>query len=66
MLPRTSHRVVVLVDRPDRAALQAVRYALTLAAEEVVAVHAAVDPELQDELIARWMELLHADRARPR
>jgi amino acid transporter len=57
MLPRTSHRVAVLVDRPDRAALQAVRYALSLGAEEVVAVHAAVDPEVQDELIARWMEL---------
>ena len=47
----------MLVDRPDRAALQAVRYALSLGAEEVVAVHAAVDPEVQDELIARWMEL---------
>ncbi len=57
LLPRTSHRAVVLVDRPDRAALQAVRYALSLGAEEVVAVHAAVDPEVQDELIARWMEL---------
>jgi nucleoside-diphosphate-sugar epimerase len=57
MLPRASHRVVVLVDRPDRAALQAVRYALSLGAEEVVAVHAAVDPEVQDELISRWMEL---------
>ena len=57
VLPRSSHRVVVLVDRPDRAALQAVRYALSLGAEEVVAVHAAVDPDVQDELIARWMEL---------
>jgi len=57
MLPRASHRVVVLVDRADRAALQAVRYALSLGAEEVVAVHAAVDPEVQDELISRWMEL---------
>jgi len=57
MLPRASHRVVVLVDRPDRAALQAVRYALSLGAEEVVAVHAAVDPEVQDVLISRWMEL---------
>src|SRR4029450_6380256 len=45
------------VDRPDRAALQAVRYALTLGADEVTAVHAAVDPEMQDELIAHWMDL---------
>ncbi len=57
MLPRAGHRAVVLVDRPDRAALQAVRYALTLGADEVTAVHAAVDPEMQDELIARWMDL---------
>ncbi len=57
MLPRAGHRVVVLVDRPDRAAMQAVRYALTLGADEVIAVHAAVDPEVQDELIRRWMEL---------
>jgi hypothetical protein len=57
LLPRALHRAVVLVDRPDRAALQAVRYALSLGADEVLAVHAAVDPDLQDELIARWMEL---------
>jgi hypothetical protein len=55
--PRRHHRAVVLVDRPDRAVLRAVRYALTLGAEEVVAVHAAVDPDLQEELIDRWMEL---------
>ncbi|MGZ8595511.1 MAG: amino acid permease [Actinomycetota bacterium] len=57
LLPRALHRVVVLVDRPDRAALQAVRYALSLGADEVTAVHAAVDPDVQDELIAKWMEL---------
>lgn len=57
MLPRALHRVVVLVDRPDRAALQAVRYALSLGADEVTAVHAAADPDVQDELIARWMDL---------
>jgi amino acid transporter len=57
LLPRAGHRAVVLVDRPDRAALQAVSYALSLGAEEVVAVHAAVDPEVQDGLISRWMEL---------
>jgi hypothetical protein len=57
ILPRSRHRVVVLVDRPDRAAMQAVRYALTLGAEEVVAVHAAADPDGQEDLIARWMDL---------
>ena len=54
---RTVHRSVVLVDRPDRAALGALRYALSLGADEVVAVHAAVDPDMQDELIERWMDL---------
>ncbi|MGH2634875.1 MAG: hypothetical protein ACRDHU_01815, partial [Actinomycetota bacterium] len=57
LLPRARHRVVVLVDRPDRAALQAVRYALSLGADEVLAVHAAVDPDVQDELTERWMDL---------
>ncbi len=57
MLPRAVHRVVILVDRADRAALRAVGYALSLGADEVMAVHAAVDPEVQDELIARWMDL---------
>jgi hypothetical protein len=47
----------VLVDKADRAALQAVRYALSLGADEVTAVHAAVDADVQDELIARWMDL---------
>jgi amino acid transporter len=56
-LPRAIHRVVVLVDNPDRASIQAVRYALSLGADDVLAVHAAVDPEVQDELIAGWMTL---------
>jgi amino acid transporter len=56
-LPRASHRVVVLVDHADRASMRAVRYALSLGAEEVAAVHAAADPDGQDELIRRWMDL---------
>jgi amino acid transporter len=57
LAPREAHRVIVLVDRPDRAALRAVRYALSLHATEVRAVHAAVEPAVEDELIERWMEL---------
>lgn len=57
LLPRTGHRVLVLVDRPDRAVLRAVRYALSLGAEEVRAVHASADPETQQELIRSWMDL---------
>jgi amino acid transporter len=57
LLPRVRHIAVVLVDRADRAAMQAVSYALSLGAGEVAAVHAAVDPAMQDELIGRWMDL---------
>jgi amino acid transporter len=56
-LPRADHRVVVLIDHADRASMRAVRYALSLGAEEVAAVHAAVDPDGQEDLIARWMDL---------
>lgn len=57
LLPRTGHRVLVLVDKPDRAVLRAVRYALSLGADEVRAVHASVDPGTQQELIESWMDL---------
>ena len=57
LVPREDHRVLVLVDRLDRAALRAVAYARSLGARDVRAVHAAVDPDIQDELIERWMEL---------
>jgi amino acid transporter len=57
MGPRASHDVVVLIDRPDRAVLRAVRYALSMGARQVRAVHAAVDPDVQGVLIERWMSL---------
>jgi amino acid transporter len=57
VLPRPSHRAVVLVDKLDRASLRAVRYALSLAPTEVRAVHAAVDQENQEQLMRRWMQL---------
>jgi hypothetical protein len=57
VLPRPSHRAVVLVDKLDRASLRAVRYALSLAPTEVRAVHAALDQENQELLMRRWMEL---------
>jgi len=55
--PRADHRAIVLVDRADRAAIRAIRYALSLGASDVRAVHAAAEPELQEDLIRRWMEL---------
>jgi amino acid transporter len=55
--PRRTHRAVVLVDRIDRATMRAITYAMSLGADEVTAVHAAVDEANQQRLIARWMEL---------
>ena len=57
VVPRMNHQAVVLVDKVDRAVIRAVRYALSLGATDVWAVHAAVDPDLQEEIIRRWMEL---------
>ena len=51
--PRGGHVAIVLVDHADRATLRAVRYARTIGAQEVRAVHAAADPDQQEELIAR-------------
>ncbi len=57
VVPRPNHRVVLPVDKPDLAVLRAARYALSLGATEVRAVHAAVDAENQEQLISRWMAL---------
>ncbi len=56
-LPRLRHDVVVLVDRLDRATVRAIRYARSLGATGMWAVHAAADHGSQETLIARWMEL---------
>ncbi|MEX1045917.1 MAG: APC family permease [Actinomycetota bacterium] len=56
--PRPKHIAVVLVDRIDRAALQAVRYAVSIGAAETWGVHADVDPERQQEMITRWLDLV--------
>jgi amino acid transporter len=55
--PARSHRALVLVDKADRATMRAVRYALSLGAAEVTAVHAAADHEQEQRLIRRWMDL---------
>jgi amino acid transporter len=57
VVPRSDHRVVVLVDRVDRAVIRALRYALSLGATEVRALHAGVDPDRQPALIEEWMNL---------
>ncbi|MFB3737584.1 MAG: amino acid permease [Candidatus Velamenicoccus archaeovorus] len=57
VVPRARHEVVVPVDLPDRASVRAVRYATSLGATRVRAVHAAADPDREEELIAAWMGL---------
>jgi hypothetical protein len=57
LLPRPSHLVYVLVDRIDRASLRAIRYARSLGATEVRAVHAGADPDRVEPLAQRWMAL---------
>jgi hypothetical protein len=54
---RQSHNVIVLVDKLDRATLQAVGYALTLGSRSVRAIHAASDPDKATALAERWLEL---------
>lgn len=56
-LPVLEHDVVVLVDRLDRATVRAIRYARSLGSTDVRGVHAAHDPDNQETLISRWMEL---------
>jgi amino acid transporter len=57
MTPRGTHDAIVLIDKVDRAALQAVRFSLALGATDVRAVHAAADPEKAILLAERWMDL---------
>ncbi len=54
---RGVHEVVVLVDKLDRATLQAVSYGLELGATTVRAVHAAADLDRARVLAERWAEL---------
>ena len=54
---RGTHEVVVLVDKLDRATLQALSYGLDLGATSIRAVHAAADPDRAARLARRWMEL---------
>jgi amino acid transporter len=51
------HEVILLVERLDRAALAAVRYARQLRAQRAVAVHVAIDPQAAQGLQALWAKL---------
>ncbi|GIU97897.1 MAG: hypothetical protein KatS3mg013_1700 [Actinomycetota bacterium] len=54
---RPLHSVVVLVDAADRATARAVRFARSLTASEVRALHAAADPTLVQPLVTAWLDL---------
>jgi hypothetical protein len=54
---RGLHEVIILVDKLDRAALQAIEYGMDLGATSMRAVHAAADPDRAARLIERWSEL---------
>ena len=55
--PRPRHIAVVLVDRIDRATLEAIRYARSLGAMETWGVHAAADLDLQAAVLDQWADL---------
>jgi amino acid transporter len=57
LAPPRAHRVLVLVDKADRATMRSVRYAISLGADDVTAVHAAADDGQQQRLIRQWMDL---------
>ena len=54
---RGLHEVVILVDKLDRATLQAIEYGMDLGPTSIRAVHAAADPDRAARLIERWSEL---------
>ena len=54
---RGLHEVIILVDKLDRATLQAIEYGMDLGATSMRAVHAAADPDRAARLIERWSEL---------
>ncbi|HMC36359.1 MAG TPA: APC family permease, partial [Actinomycetota bacterium] len=55
--PRTRHEAIILVDRLDRSVLKAIRYARTIDATDIRALHAAVDPHTAARLAEQWAEV---------
>jgi hypothetical protein len=48
------HRVVILVGRLDRSVVRAIRYARSVDALDVTALHVGVDPVLAHRLLEEW------------
>jgi len=59
VVPRERHVVVILVDRLDRSVLKAIRYARAIDANEVQALHAAVDVGAAGRLLEQWADVGH-------
>jgi amino acid transporter len=55
--PRSRHTAIILVDRLDRSILKAIRYARTIEALDIRALHAGVDPEHARDLAEQWGEV---------
>jgi amino acid transporter len=55
--PARSHHALVVVDEADRATMRAIRYALSLGADDVTAVHASADHDQEQRLVDQWMDL---------
>jgi len=52
--PRPRHVAVILVDRLDRSILKAIRYARSIEALDIRALHAGVDPTKAQSLAEQW------------
>ncbi|HEV8421593.1 MAG TPA: APC family permease [Actinomycetota bacterium] len=57
--PRPHHVAVILVDRLDRSILKALRYARSIEALDIRALHAGVDPKKAQELAEQWSDIGH-------
>jgi amino acid transporter len=58
--PRPRHTVLILVDRLDQAVIKALRYARTIGALDVRALHVAVDRKNGERLLAEWATWIDA------
>jgi amino acid transporter len=50
------HRVVILVGRLDRSVVKAIRYARSVDALDVTALHVGVDPDRAQQLLEQWWD----------
>jgi amino acid transporter len=55
--PRPRHEVIVLIERLDRASLEALQYASQLHPLAITAVHVAVDPDAGGRLAELWSKV---------